>query len=215
MVVVALLLVGASIPNAPRLRSESVVVRFADTGEVLVEKNADVVRPIASVTKLLSGLVVSETPPDDALVTIGQEDKDRLKWSKSRLFVGFTAGARTLFSAALAASENRAMYAVVRALGFTREVFAEKMNALAVTLGMSHSRFCRSSRNRSPQRFNRQRSRSPARCGRGQPECSGGHAFAVARAFYAPPPPHHADQPRSARAIRELEFGHRQDWIHS
>jgi D-alanyl-D-alanine carboxypeptidase len=73
----------------PTLRSESVLIRLADTGEVLIEKNADVVRPIASITKLLSALTMKpHLDPFDAVVTISDSDKDKLKWSKSRLVVG-------------------------------------------------------------------------------------------------------------------------------
>jgi D-alanyl-D-alanine endopeptidase (penicillin-binding protein 7) len=127
---------------APRLRSESVVVQLADSGEVLIAKNPNVVRPIASVTKLLSGLILAASHAGgDELVTIIDDDKDKLKWSKSRLVVGFTAARDALFHAALCASENRAMYAVVRALGFSRQSFAEKMNEQAQGLGMAHSRF--------------------------------------------------------------------------
>lgn len=144
------LILSAAHPHAahdpqPKLRSESVVVKMADTGEVLISKNPNVVRPIASVTKLLSGLVLSTATaaagPATDLVTIIDDDKDKLKWSKSRLVVGFTAARDALFHAALCASENRAMYAVVRALGFSRPTFAEKMNSLAFGLSMSHSHF--------------------------------------------------------------------------
>ena len=146
MLLFALLCASAHSHNGlgdqPRLRSESVIVKLADTGEIVVSKNPNVVRPIASVTKLLSGLVLAASHAgSDELVTIIDDDKDKLKWSKSRLVVGFTAAREALFHAALCASENRAMYAVVRALGFTRPNFAEKMNGLAFSLGMAHSRF--------------------------------------------------------------------------
>jgi D-alanyl-D-alanine endopeptidase (penicillin-binding protein 7) len=127
----------------PHLRSESVLVRYADTKEILIAKSADVVRPIASVTKLISGLVMAsleEAPADDA-VTILDEDKDRLKWSRSRIKVGATYKLPDLFAAALGASDNRAMYATVRGLGLARKVFVDRMNALARELGMEKSSF--------------------------------------------------------------------------
>jgi serine-type D-Ala-D-Ala endopeptidase (penicillin-binding protein 7) len=127
----------------PHLRSESVVVRFADTKEILISKSPELVRPIASVTKLLSGLVLSglqEAPADDA-VTISEDDKDRLKWSRSRIKVGTVYKLPDLFAAALGASDNRAMYATVRGLGLSRGVFVDRMNALARELGMEKSSF--------------------------------------------------------------------------
>ncbi len=126
----------------PHLRSESVVVRYADTGETLLSKNPTAVRPIASVTKLMSGLVLDgiehsvETP-----VTICDDDKDKLKWSKSRLKVGLETLWKHIFHAALGASDNRAMYASVRAAGVERKDFVVKMNEQAKTLGMKHSVF--------------------------------------------------------------------------
>lgn len=164
----------------PHLRSESVLVRYADTEEVVLSKNPREIRPIASVTKLLSGLVLSrQSPPAGDLsggrprgastdasvaaepepepelargwtrgegpalewVEITEEDKDRLKWSRSRLRIGLELDAGALFDAALAASDNRAMYAVVRARGHSRATFVEQMNALARELGMARSTF--------------------------------------------------------------------------
>ena len=125
----------------PHLQSESAVIRLADTGQVLVQKNPGFVRPIASVTKLLSGLVLSELAPDATqVVTIGEADKDRRKWSRSRLFVGLQAPWGQLAQAALSASDNRAMYAVSRVALPTGD-FAELMNRRAHALGMTSSRF--------------------------------------------------------------------------
>ncbi|MCC6810648.1 MAG: D-alanyl-D-alanine carboxypeptidase [Deltaproteobacteria bacterium] len=126
----------------PHLRSESVAVRFVDTGEVVIEKNPRVVRPIASVTKLLSGVVIDAIDKDPTtVVTITEDDKDRLKWSKSRLKVGLVSTWLSLFQAALGASDNRAMYASVRALGLERPRFVVQMNEMAKTLGMKQSSF--------------------------------------------------------------------------
>ncbi|MCK6548074.1 peptidase S11 [Myxococcota bacterium] len=140
----------------PHLRSESVVIRWADTKELVIAKNADVVRPIASVTKLLSGLVLRrldasralpadvlgpELPGLDPWVTISEDDKDRLKYSRSRLAIGRAFKPEDLFAAALGASDNRAMYASVRARRVERSAFVEQMNALAKELGMTRSSF--------------------------------------------------------------------------
>lgn len=143
----ALGLLAAAIPERersglPHTRSETVLVRYADTGEVLLEKLADKPRPIASVTKLMSALVMAKedlSPPES--ITLTEADKDRLKWSRSRLPIGASFLGADLYRAALIASDNRAMYALVRGMGFEREAFVEKMNALAKELGMRSSAF--------------------------------------------------------------------------
>ena len=125
----------------PRLRSESAVVRLADTGEIVFSKNPNVLRPIASVTKLLSGVVLEHTQVDeDQVVTVGEDDKDRLKWSRSHLCVGFSAPWRDLVQVALSASENRAMHAVVRSVMPPGD-FVALMNETASQLGMVNSHF--------------------------------------------------------------------------
>jgi len=148
----ALLLLFFTIPEReanglPHLRSESVLVRDVETKKIILTKNPHVVRPIASVTKLLSALVLDRLQQQGALtsttgmVTILDEDKDRLKWSKSRLQVGRSYPMHELLEAALIASDNRAMYASVRARGISRASFVEKMNAVARELGMEKSEF--------------------------------------------------------------------------
>lgn len=126
----------------PHTRSETVLIRFADTDEVILEKLADKPRPIASITKLMSALVLSKAelePPET--ITLLEADKDRLKWSRSRLRVGEVFRGEDLYRAALIASDNRAMYALVRGLGFERPKFVQEMNATAKALGMTKTQF--------------------------------------------------------------------------
>ena len=126
----------------PHTRSESVLIRYADTEDTILEKLPDKVRPVASLTKLMSALVLDKSglnPPEE--VTLLEADKDRLKWSRSRLQIGRVFRGPDLYRAALVASDNRAMYALVRSLGFERAQFVEKMNALAKELGMTKSQF--------------------------------------------------------------------------
>lgn len=143
----ALGLLSLSIPEReanglPHTRSKSVLIRYADTNEVILEKLADKPRPIASITKLMSALVMAKhelVPPES--ITLTEADKDRLKWSRSRLPIGDTFRGQDLYRAALIASDNRAMYALVRGLGLERARFVEKMNTLAQELGMKHTEF--------------------------------------------------------------------------
>jgi D-alanyl-D-alanine endopeptidase (penicillin-binding protein 7) len=146
--VAALVALGlAGIPDLerdgrPHLRSESVLVRLVDGGEVLLEKRARDPRPIASITKLASMAVFLESAAElDPWVEITEDDKDRLKWSRSRLRVGQRYSPEDLFTAALVASDNRAVYALVRASGWARPLFVERMNAFAARLGMRDTRF--------------------------------------------------------------------------
>lgn len=126
----------------PYLRSDSAVVRLVDTNELLLERHADRVRPIASVTKLMTALVFSRrVPRPEGAITLEECDKDRLKWSKSRLRIGSTYTSTALFSAALGASDNRAVYALVRGAGVERRSFVDEMNDLAAELGMSATSF--------------------------------------------------------------------------
>lgn len=125
----------------PHLRSETVVVRYADTGEVVLTKNQSQVRPIASITKLLTGLVLSGQQVDKQQnIVILEDDKDRLKWSRSRLPVNIAMSWNDMLRVGLGASDNRAIYASVRAV-MSREQFVKLMNAKAREIGMKDSRF--------------------------------------------------------------------------
>ena len=146
-VLAALLLLSIAIPERdanglPHLRSESVIVRDVASGAILLEKNADALRPIASVTKLISALVLAKSSTiADRELTVLEEDKDRFKWSRSRLAVGTTCRASELLSLSLSASDNRAMHALVRGEGHERARFAELMTKQARALGMKRSKF--------------------------------------------------------------------------
>jgi D-alanyl-D-alanine endopeptidase (penicillin-binding protein 7) len=146
MIGLALIMALSAIPDRdasgkPTLRSETVVVRYADTGEVLLSKNPNVVRPIASVTKLLSGLILTTQAIDrEQAVVMLEDDKDRLKWARSRLPVSISMSWGDMLRAGLGASDNRAIYATVRTL-MPRDKFVDLMNAKAKELGMASSHF--------------------------------------------------------------------------
>src|SRR5690349_11666571 len=128
------MLAGGGLPERdasgkPALRSESAIVRLVDSGEIVLEKNPDFLRPIASVTKLLSGLLLANQQTQrEQLVTITEEDKDRLKWSRSHLSVNLSMAWLELLRAGVGASDNRAIYAAVRAIE-PRADFVARMNA--------------------------------------------------------------------------------------
>lgn len=124
------------------LKSAVALVVDQDTNEVLLAKNDHAVLPIASITKLMTGLVVSESGLSlDEPITIVQDDVDTEKGSRSRLLVGTTLTRGELLHLALMSSENRAAHALGRSHPGGLPRFVEAMNARAALLGMSDTRY--------------------------------------------------------------------------
>jgi D-alanyl-D-alanine endopeptidase (penicillin-binding protein 7) len=112
------------------------------TNEVLFSKNDSAVLPIASLTKLMTGLVVTDSSLSlDELVTITSDDIDVVKGSRSRLAVGTTLTRRELMHLALMSSENRAAHALGRTFPGGLDQFVRLMNAKARELGMLDTRY--------------------------------------------------------------------------
>jgi D-alanyl-D-alanine endopeptidase (penicillin-binding protein 7) len=136
------------------LKSSVALVIDQDTHQVLFSKNPQAVLPIASITKLMTALVVTEAglPLDEAL-TISQDDVDTEKGSRSRLTVGTQLTRGEMLLLALMSSENRAANALGRHYPGGMEAFVAAMNAKAQVLGMSGTRYVEptglSSQNRS------------------------------------------------------------------
>jgi D-alanyl-D-alanine endopeptidase (penicillin-binding protein 7) len=125
-----------------------------DTREVLLRKNDSAVLPIASITKLMTGLIVSEAKlPMDETIAITQDDVDTEKHSGSRLKVGTTLSRQELMHLALMSSENRAAHALGRTYPGGLSAFVEAMNTKAKLLGMKDTHYVEptglSSRNQS------------------------------------------------------------------
>jgi D-alanyl-D-alanine endopeptidase (penicillin-binding protein 7) len=113
-----------------------------DTREVLFRKNDSAVLPIASITKLMTGVLISEAKlPMDEQITITQEDVDTEKHSSSRLRVGTTLSRNELLQLALMSSENRAAHALGRTYPGGMDKFVELMNAKAQQLGMKDTHY--------------------------------------------------------------------------
>ncbi len=126
----------------PGLRSSAALVVDQRTGASLYAKNDTQVVPIASITKLLTALVVLEAGlPMDEPIEITDSDVDRVKLSTSRLRVGTVLTRETLLQLALMASENRAASALSRAFPGGKPRFIAAMNRKASALGMTHSHF--------------------------------------------------------------------------
>jgi D-alanyl-D-alanine endopeptidase (penicillin-binding protein 7) len=129
-------------PDPLALRSSVAFVIDQDTGEVLFSKNETAVLPIASITKLMTALIVTEAEqPLDQVLAITQADVDTLRGTTSRLRVGTRLSRGELLHLALMASENRAAHALGRNYPGGVEAFVATMNRRADELGMTDTNF--------------------------------------------------------------------------
>jgi len=125
----------------PDLRSASALVLDAG-GNVIYGKDVDTVRPIASITKLMTAMVVLDAELDlEERITIDSADRDVIKQTGSRLSPGATLSRGELLQLALMSSENRAARALGRSYPGGTEQFITRMNHKAASLGMNHSHF--------------------------------------------------------------------------
>ncbi|MBV8502389.1 MAG: serine hydrolase [Paucibacter sp.] len=136
------------------LSSSVALVLDQDTNEVLLSKNPQAVLPIASITKLMTGLLVVEAgQPLDEPITITQDDKDTEKGTGSRLAFGTTLTREQMLHLALMSSENRAAHALARNYPGGLDAFVVAMNRKAQELGMADTHYVEptglSSRNQS------------------------------------------------------------------
>ena len=119
------------------LKSSVALVIDQDTREVLFSKNEQAVLPIASLTKLMTGLIISEAKlPMNEMIVISQDDVDTEKFSRSRLKVGTELSRGELMHLALMSSENRAAHALGRTYPGGLATFVGLMNQKAHALGM-------------------------------------------------------------------------------
>jgi D-alanyl-D-alanine endopeptidase (penicillin-binding protein 7) len=124
------------------LQSSAALVLDQATGAVLFEKNPNAVLPIASITKLMTAMVVLDAMPDlNEALTIGEEDVDLVKGTRSRLRVGTHLAREEMLRLALMSSENRAAAALSRHYPGGREAFVAAMNRKAQALGLVDTRF--------------------------------------------------------------------------
>lgn len=144
-------------PDPLKLNSSAALVIDQGTGEVLARKNDQAVLPVASLTKLMTALVVAEAKqPMDEVLTITSDDVDNERHSRSRLRVGSTLTRQEALHLALMSSENRAAHALGRTYPGGLEKMVEAMNARARSLGMKNTTYVDptglSNRNRSTAR---------------------------------------------------------------
>jgi D-alanyl-D-alanine endopeptidase (penicillin-binding protein 7) len=133
---------AASPIHDPKLKSSSVLIIDQSDSSVLYSRHSDVAMPIASITKLMTALVVLDAKqPLDEPIEITESDRDLPKASFSRLTVGTTLTRGDLMHLALMASENRAAHALGSNYPGGLPAMVEAMNAKAAELGMSNSHF--------------------------------------------------------------------------
>ncbi|PLP96351.1 D-alanyl-D-alanine endopeptidase [Cupriavidus pauculus] len=132
--------------DALSLRSSVALVMDQNTNEVLFQKNPTAVLPIASITKLMTALVVMDSHlPMDEMLTVSEDDRDTEKHSSSRLRFGTTLTRHEMLLLALMSSENRAASVLGRSYPGGLPAFVGAMNKKARELGMNDSHFVDSS----------------------------------------------------------------------
>ena len=136
--------VGASVssPSGPDVRSNVALVLDEGNGRTLYAKNAAEAVPIASITKLMTAMVVLDAAlPLDELIAIDRADVDRIKHTRSRLEVGWHVARGDLLRVALMSSDNRAAGALGRTYPGGAAACVAAMNRKAGDLGMALTRF--------------------------------------------------------------------------
>ncbi|MGY3996165.1 D-alanyl-D-alanine endopeptidase [Aeromonas veronii] len=131
-------------PNPAKLevRSSSALVVDVKTGKMLYQKNATKVRPIASLTKLMTALVVLDAKQNlNQTITVDKNDLDRVKHTHSRIRMGTKVTRRDALHLALMSSENRMASALARHYPGGRSAFVRAMNNKARQLGMRNTHF--------------------------------------------------------------------------
>jgi D-alanyl-D-alanine endopeptidase (penicillin-binding protein 7) len=133
---------AAESPHDLVLRSSAVLVASQNTGQTLFSRNDEKVRPIASITKLMTAMVVLDyNQPMDELITITADDIEATRRLGSRLAAGTTLSRAEMLRLSLMSSENRATAALARTSPGGYNEFIAQMNIKAQSLGMRHSRF--------------------------------------------------------------------------
>ncbi|HDO1328062.1 TPA: D-alanyl-D-alanine endopeptidase [Aeromonas veronii] len=128
--------------DVPNLSSAAFVVANHRTGEVISERNGNRVMPIASLTKLMTALVVLDANLRlNEMLTVTNADIDRIKGTGSRLAIGSRLSRAEMLHIALMSSENRATSALARHYPGGQRAFVEAMNAKARMLGMWNTRY--------------------------------------------------------------------------
>ncbi len=124
------------------IKSPKALIYDAETGEIIYQKKAHERSSIASLTKLMTAMVLIDSNLNlDEMITISKKDMDRIKGTKSRLWVGSELTRRELLNIALIASDNRAASAISNSYPGGKPAFVKAMNVKAKQLDMSETFF--------------------------------------------------------------------------
>jgi D-alanyl-D-alanine endopeptidase (penicillin-binding protein 7) len=139
---------SASVPPWQALNSKKLVLKSEaalvvdNKGNEIYAKHGDDPQPIASITKLMTAMVILDARlPMDERISITKEDRDTIQFTGSRLGYGATLTRKQMVQLALMASENRAASALARTWPGGKSSFVEAMNRKASALGMNNSQF--------------------------------------------------------------------------
>ena len=128
--------------SSPKLRSSIALIYDEQEQNPLYTKNADTVAPIASITKLMTAMVVLDAQlPLNEEISISKQDMDKLKGTHSRMHPGMKLTRGELLRLALMSSENRAAAALARTYPGGTSAAVAMMNIKALDLGMKDTRF--------------------------------------------------------------------------
>jgi D-alanyl-D-alanine endopeptidase (penicillin-binding protein 7) len=137
---IALLLSCSASAFALPFSSQHALVIDEESGSVLFEKNADAVVPIASITKLMTAMVVLDAKQDmNEMISIDESDVDTLKFSSSRVPVGVTLPRKDILQLALMSSDNRAASALARTYPGGKAAFVAAVREKLIALEMRHT----------------------------------------------------------------------------
>ena len=129
-------------PDVLDLQSTAALVVNLQSGDVVYNKNITAVSPIASITKLMTAMVVLDSKlPLDEHIALTEEDIDHVKHTGSRLQIGTVLTRDEMLRLALMSSENRAASALARAYPGGMAAFVREMNLKAISLDMMQSAF--------------------------------------------------------------------------
>ena len=128
--------------QGPNLLSQAALILDVSSGESIYSKNANTVTPIASITKLMTAMVVLDAQQSlDQVLTVAVDDLDYLKASRSRLSIGSELSRREMLQLSLMSSENRAASSLGRFYPGGLKAAVAAMNAKAKTLGMVNTHY--------------------------------------------------------------------------
>jgi D-alanyl-D-alanine endopeptidase (penicillin-binding protein 7) len=124
------------------VKSPKAIIYDAESGDIIYQKKANEKSSIASLTKLMTAMVLIDSNLDlDKKVTIAKSDFDKIKGTTSRLWLGSELSRKELLSIALIASDNRAAFAISNSYPGGKKAFVQAMNVKAKQLGMDDTSF--------------------------------------------------------------------------